>query len=202
MSESLANWIKQLGAEAKPALARALRRHAVRQVATLKASGAALAHAPTLDDRIGALERAKEELSHLEQASEVYREISGADLLKDAETTAAELPVPASWVEASVAQLVLCLAARVDLDQHREVTQPFRLLADKAMAEETEHVSAARAALAELCTHRAGTAEVAGDFVKRWMPVALDSLDEPETREAYLGALEREAEAIGIKLKP
>lgn len=201
MSNSYASWIKKLEPEARPALARALRRHAVRQVATLKASGAALAHAPTLDDRIGAIERAKEELEHLEQASEVYRELSGADLLQDAESVAAKLPVPESWVEASVAQLVLCLAARVDLSRHRELPSPFRKPAERALAEETEHVSAACAALAELCAKTPASAQEAAGYVERWVPVALDSLDEDGAREVYLTELAQEASEIGLSLK-
>ncbi len=200
MSNSHLSWVRKLAPDARPALAQALRRHAVRQVATLKASGAALAHAPTLDDRIGAIERAKEELQHLEQASEVYRELSGGDLLKDAESQAAKLPVPESWVEASVAQLVLCLAARVDLSRHAELPRPFRQTAARALAEETEHVSAACAALAELCAQSKATAQDASGFVQRWLPVALESLEEDGTREAYLSELAQEAEEIGLPL--
>jgi 1,2-phenylacetyl-CoA epoxidase catalytic subunit len=199
MPKSFSSWIAQLAPEARPELARALRRHAVRQVATLKASGAALAHAPTLDERASAVERAREELLHLEQASEVYRELSsGADLLQDAEQVAAQLPVPSSWAEASVAQLVLCLAARVDLDQHRHLAEPFKKLTERALAEETEHVHAARAALIEL---RASAGLGKGELdalLARWLPVALDSLDEAPTRELYLGALSREKQALGI----
>lgn len=201
MSNSHASWIAKLAPAARPALAEALRRHAVRQVATLKASGAALAHAPTLDDRIGAIERAKEELQHLEQASEVYRELSGGDLLQDAESAAAKLPIPESWVEASVAQLVLCLAARVDLSRHREVPRPFRATAERALADETEHVSAACAALAELCAQSPAMAQNASGFVQRWLPVALESLDEDGAREAYLSELAHEAEEIGLPLR-
>lgn len=200
MPHSSSSWIEKLGPEARPALARALRRHAVRQVATLKASGAALAHAPTLDDRIGAIERAKEELQHLEQASEVYRELSGADLLQDAESAAAKLPIPESWVEASVAQLVLCLAARVDLSRHREVARPFRGPAQRALAEETEHVVAACAALSELCAQSPGVASEASKYVERWLPVALESLEEDGSREAYLSELAHEVEDIGMSL--
>lgn len=201
MPTPLSSWIKELAPEARPQLARALRRHAVRQVATLKASGAALAHAPTLDDRVGAVERAKEELAHLEQASEAYRELSGKDLLQDAEKVAAELPVPASWAEASVAQLVLCLAACVDLDRHADVAAPFRALTQKAIAEEREHVNAAKAALAEIRTASQLSQEEAGKLVARWLPVALDSLEEEETKRAYLAELSQQARAVGIELK-
>jgi 1,2-phenylacetyl-CoA epoxidase catalytic subunit len=198
MSKSLSSWIAQLAPEARPELARALRRHAVRQVVTLKASGAALAHAPTLDERAGAIERAREELAHLEQASEVYRELAGADLLQAAEQEALRLPVPSSYAEASLAQLVLCLAARVDLDQHRQVAEPFRHITDRALAEETEHVHAARAALAELCGGPNLSREAASQLLERWLPVALDSLDEDRTRAVYLAELSRERRALGI----
>jgi len=200
--QSFSNWLAQLPPEARPQVAEALRRHAVRQVATLKASGAALAHAPTLDDRVGAIERAKEELAHLEQASEVYRELSGADLLKDAEQVAAQLPVPSSWIEASVAQLVLCLAARVDLEQFSEAAKPLRGVTQRAIVEETEHVNAARAALLELCANSPNTAAAATGYMARWVPVALDSLEPNDSRSTYLKELEKEAGAIGVPLPP
>lgn len=200
MPSSYASWIEKLSPEARPALAQALRRHAVRQLATLKASGAALAHAPTLDDRIGAIERAKEEFQHLELATEIYRELSGTDLLLHAEPAAARLPVPASWVEASVAQLVLCLAARLDLSRHRDVPPPFRAPVQRALADETEHVAAACAALTELCAESPGTADDASAYVERWLPVALESLGEDGSRESYLAELEQEVGDIGLAL--
>ena len=200
MTQFISTWISRLPDGVRPQVAEALRRHAVRQVATLKASGAALAHAPSLDDRVGAIERAKEELAHLEQASEVYRELSGADLLGDAEQVAAKLPIPGSWLEASVAQLVLCLAARVDFARFVEVATPLRGVTELAMVEEAEHVSAARAALDELCAGSPQTAEVATEYMARWLPVALDSLETGAPRSAYLKELETEVRGLGLRL--
>jgi 1,2-phenylacetyl-CoA epoxidase catalytic subunit len=198
MPHSFRSFLAQLSEQARPQVAQTIRRHAMRQVATLKASGAALAHAPTLDDRASAVERAREELAHLEEASELYRELSGKDLLKDAEGAAATLPIPSSWMEASVAQLVLCLAARVDLERQTQVEPALQKLTDRSRAHETEHVAAARSALSELCSASAAQAREATEYIERWLPVALDSLDAHETKQAYLAELERESRAIGL----
>ncbi len=198
MPQSFRSFLAQLSEQERPQIVENLRRHAMRQVATLKASGAALAHAPTFDDRASAVERAREELAHLEEASELYRELSGQDLLKDAEATVAALPIPSSWVEASVAQLVLCLAARVDLDRQNEVVPALQKLRDSSRAHEAEHVSAARAALSEACAGSVEHAREASEYIERWLPVALDSLEAQETKQAYLDELARESRAIGL----
>lgn len=198
MPHSFRSFLAQLSEQARPHVAQTIRRHAMRQVATLKASGAALAHAPTLDDRASAVERAREELAHLEEASELYRELSGKDLLKDAEDAAATLPIPSSWVEASVAQLVLCLAARVDLERQNEVEPALQRLTERSRASETEHVAAARAALSELCAASEAQAREAAEYIERWLPVALDSLEAQETKQAYLDELALESRVIGL----
>ncbi|MEY4577743.1 MAG: hypothetical protein RL701_2446, partial [Pseudomonadota bacterium] len=162
-----------------------LLRRGVRQIGVLRATSAGIAQAPTIDERAGSLERAREGLLQLEQAAELYADATGADLLADAERLIGAVPTPASWVESALAQLLLCLAAQVELETSLEPN------ARRALARETEHVNAARAALYEA---KAFSSELR-DSVRAgsstpWLNMALDTLEDDNTRQHFTRALE------------
>lgn len=195
------SWIRHLDAESRSLIALRLRRHAVRQLAALHVCGAALAHAPNLDERASAIERAREELEHLERGSELYRELVGRELLDEIAPEIAKLPIPVSWTEASAAQLALSLAARIELGRDQGLAAPFAYLSLRALVEQTEHVNAARAALCDLCDASQAAAEGASQCLGRWIEVALDLLDSGDARSAYLDQIGREIRRIGLSVE-
>jgi hypothetical protein len=179
-----------------PAPLATLWRRALRQSATLKAVSAAMAHAPTLDDCAASIERAKQELEHLECSVELYRELCGGDLSDEIAGAAAALPAPESWLEAAVAQLVLCVAS--PLEAQAEVSAAgTRRARVRQLAEETEHVDAARAALSEVCATAPASFAAISKLVSRWLNVALETLDS-SARAAYLEGLRREISRLGL----
>jgi hypothetical protein len=181
---------------ADPTSAVALRSDAIRQTATLRAASVAIAHAPTIDDCAAAIERAREALEQLERSMALYEELHAADLSTEIEPWTATLPVPDSWLDAVVGQLVLGLAERVELLRRSSSTgSSHRSNCD--VAAHTEHVEAARAALRELSASRT-EARISSSLL-RWLPVALATLDEA-TQLVYLAALRRDAASLGFAL--
>ena len=160
-----------------------------------------MAHAPTLDERMCAVERAREELEHLEQASEVFRELFGQDLLEVVQHEMLSVSPPRSWLEASAAQLALSTASRIDLGRHLTLSGPFAQVTQKALAEETEHVAAARAAICDLCELAEDAPRQAVHCLQRWREVGLGSLDAEDARAAYLALLDIEARSLGLCLE-
>jgi hypothetical protein len=176
-----------LDSDGQGRLAQTLLRRGVRQIGVLRATSAAIAQAPTIDERAGSLERAREKLLQLERAAELYAQTTGADLLADAEKLIGELPSPTSWLEAAVAQLLLCLAAQVELETARERSQETH--APEALARETEHVNAARAALQEAHAYSDELREAVHACTTRWLAMALGTLEDDATRQQYTQAL-------------
>jgi hypothetical protein len=181
-------------------LARCLLRRAARQVALLRAASASLALAPTLDDRIGAVERAREDLLQLERAAQIYLDLTDSNLLTEAEQWVAGLSVPTTWFEASIAQLLLCLAARIELEEPQPHWEPLAPSLSCALACETEHLHAARAALAELNNKNEQGREFANQLTMRWLRVALGTLDQDAVRKRYLHAVAQELAPIGMRI--
>lgn len=173
-------------------LAQNLLRRAVRQAALLRVSAAGLTHAPTLDDRLSAIERGRERLLQLERAADCYEQLTGADLIRDAEQLLGTLDAPSSWLEASLAQLLLCLAARVELE-----TPQFAEHLPETLACETEHLNAARAALHELGALNLALRSRLQEVIPRWFTIAYGSLD-PEHGLAFTSALDAVFEPMGL----
>lgn len=187
--------------------ARALLQRGIRQVAIVRATSAAIAHAPSIDDCASVIERARDALSRFEHTAEHYRTLTGADLFEDALQLTGELPAPSNWQEAALAQLLLCAATRVDLERQREhPSQPAgthgepNLYAGAELAGTLEHMSAARAALLEAGALSAEGSRVQYAGSTGWLRVALGTLSDDEvTREAYRREVER-AIAPGLGL--
>ncbi len=175
-----------------------LLRRGVRQAASLRAASAAIAHAPTVDDCAAAIERAREELAHLERTADLYTEFAGRDLTREIEPQIRELPVPASWLEANIAQLVLCLASRIE-GRKACATKEATVDSVRRAAEESEHVDAARAALRECCGSACGERRPVPACVAAWLRLALEGLGEDE-QAAYLDALRRDVFSLGLAL--
>ena len=181
-------------------LARSLLRRAVRHVVLLRAASVSLAHAPTLDDRIGVVERVRENLLQFEQAAFVYSDLIDSDLLTDAERLVAQLTFPSTWLEATIAQLLLCLATRVEVDAQPQLLAPLGASARNALACETEHLHAARAALRELDGTTGAVRDLANRLIMRWQRVALGTLEEETVRARYLHMLAQELAPIGMEV--
>jgi hypothetical protein len=198
--QNSARSLRHLDADARDRLARTLLRRGARQLGVLRATGAAIASAPTLDDCAGSIERAREELLHLERAAELYGEATGTDLLTDAEALLGELPNPSSWLEAVLAQLMLCLAAQVELETASDVQVELEPSARQTLARETEHVNAARAALHEVDAFSTELRDGLRVGTARWLPVALSTLEDDLTRARYTRELERTVEPIPLRM--
>lgn len=174
--------------------ARALLRRGVRQLAILRATSAAITHAPTIDDCACAIERARDALSQFEHTAERYRALTAADLLTDSQQLSGELPTPSNWQDAALAQLLLCAATRVELEADRAaVAQTAGALASHAeLAATLEHMSAARAALIEAGAFTAAGSAMLYTGSTGWLRVALGTLgDDDASRSAYRREVER-----------
>jgi hypothetical protein len=190
-----ASWIRQTEPTACDAVQQRLCCSAVRQLATVQAYAAAVVHAPSLDERLCAVERAREELERLEQLVELFRERFASELLTLVADEAAGLATPGSWLEACAAQLALSLAARIDLCAPEAPRSP---LTRAALAEETEHLAAARAALEDIADMEQFCAEEALGCLQRWREVALATLPAEAARQTYLRELESELHSAGL----
>lgn len=172
-----------------PELTRKLLRSGLRLCAQLRVNAVGLGLGPTLDDRVGAVERARERLLQLEHTAEHYAELSGADLLGDCELLLGSFEPPRSWPEAALAQLLLCLAARVELQG---------ATASDAYACEAEHLNAARAALAELGTLEVPLHDLLRDSLPRWLTIACATL-EPAHCAEFMSALDAVLANTGVR---
>ena len=172
---------------ARPTATDVLRRGAC-QLAALRAASAGIVFGPTLDDRVAMLERAREELLQIERAELSYAELTGDSLLAAAEPMLDQLPAPTSWLEASLARLLVCLSARVELERTPDAGQ----LAGSVLACEVEHVNAARAALHDLGETSNTTVDMSSGFAEKWLDVALTALHGEAARTRYLTVLEHD----------
>jgi 1,2-phenylacetyl-CoA epoxidase catalytic subunit len=188
------SWVRQLTPSARSLVERRLRSYAVRQLAMVQTSGAGVVHAPTLDERMCAAERAREELEQLEQAAELFRELFGRDLLEAVHDEISRVTPPRSWLEASAAQLALSVASGIDLG----LPGPFAQVTRRALVAQAEHTAAARAAICDACERAHDAPEQAARDLQHWLQVGLESLDADELRAAYLTQLEREARSLGL----
>ncbi len=165
---------------------------------TLDVASMAVIQAPTLDDRAGALERARELLLQLEHAAALYRDLCGADLLQHAKRLTAHTTLPASWLEVAIAQLLLGYAAHFALLHQLQLTRVPSEATRFALACQAEHCSAARAALDELHASSATGRANVRTSMDYWLSVSLAALDEGEIRRRYLIELERVTRDLGL----
>jgi hypothetical protein len=164
-----------------------LRRSAC-QLAALRAASAGMVFGPTIDDRVAMLERAREELLQIERAELSYARLTGESLLNAAERILEELPAPKCWLEASLARLLVCLSARVEL----ELARASAVDDEAALACEVEHVNAAHAALRDLREASHPPVDVQSAFAGKWLDIALQALPSEPARARYLTTLERD----------
>jgi hypothetical protein len=99
-------------------------------------------------------------------------------------------------LEAAVAQLLLCLAAQVELETARERSNEPH--AADALAREAEHVNAARAALQEASAFSDELREAVHACTTRWLAMALDTLEDDTARQQYTRALAEFALPSGL----
>jgi len=163
-----------------------LRWRGMLHTATLRVAGSAIVHAPTLDDCAAVLERAREDLEDLEDTVELFRELTGRDLAVELSGAGASMPSPESWLEVTVAQLVLCVAAQ--MEAHSSLGY---------LARKTEHVAAARSTLRDLWACSPGLLEPLPELLSRWVGVACSALDD-SSRLRYFDALRRELHSAPV----
>ena len=144
--------------------------------AHLFAGGVSLA--PTIDDKHMLAEHAREELVHFEFVSALYEQVSGKSLYDAVARRAAEMPAPASWLEAAVAGYLVDRAASVQLAAYKKLGDSrIEALIHKILDHEHEHQSAAETALLDQCRGKTEAATPAMRHVERWYPLARGVLD-------------------------
>lgn len=173
-----------------PGQASDLRFHAMLQALSLKVSAAAVPLAPNLDECGAAMERAREELSHLELVLLGCSEDLEAELSREAMRAVEAIPSPTSWREAIVAQLVLGLACQAEtrrrLTAEGQTRELIRMLGDQG-----EHLEAAKAALRDLREDHSNADRELSAVAARWLVFALEALDEG-CRALYMAELQRQ----------
>ncbi len=152
------------------------------QTASLRVESAAIAYAPTTDDSGAAIERTRQQLAHLEHSVELYRERCGGDLAKALTARVETLRIPASWLEANVAQLVLSLAAQTEARRWLDEKSPSRTLL-RQLAEKSEHIDAARAALRDLRAAEPDFSVEVPRLTSQWLDIALCALEADRKHE-------------------
>ena len=137
----------------------------------------------------------REEFEQLEHSCERYHELRGRSRPPRSRARRRGSPFR-DLAEVAVAQLVLCLASR--LDAAFALRDPARRDPVHQLALESEHVTAAHAALSEL---RFGSADehVLRRTLSLWLPIALATLDDL-LQSVYLDALRSELCKLGIVL--
>jgi 1,2-phenylacetyl-CoA epoxidase catalytic subunit len=134
--------------------------------------------APTIDDKHMLVEHAREELVHFEMVSTLYEQASGKGLYDAVASRVAEMPVPASWLEAAVAGYLVDRAASVQLAAYKKLgDERLEALVRKILDHEHEHQSAAETALLDQCRGKPESASLATRHVERWYPLARAVLD-------------------------
>jgi hypothetical protein len=151
-----------------------------------------------LDDRACALERARELLLQLEHAALLYRDVTDADLLQHAKRLLPEVAAPSSWLEVASAQLVFAVAAHAALEEQLKLGGLPRDATLSALASQTEHGNAARAALVELDSGSASQRAALRGSLDRWLTVTLPVLGETDLRGSYLHQFERITCSLGL----
>ena len=186
------------GSTSQPLMAAVMLRRGVSRVAALRAASAGLARAPSLDERAATLERAQHELLELEYCAVAYEHATGKDLLAEAERALIDVPLPDSWLEVCLARLLMCLAARTELEFRatERASHGSELLV--SLAHEVEHVNAARAALQEIADLARRMRELAAEFMPRWLDLASASFADADVKAHYLAALQRELDGLGL----
>ena len=164
----------------------------------LHVASTAVVHAPTLDDRAGTLERARELLLQLEYAAALYRDLSDADLLQHAQRMLPNVNLPGSWLEVASAQLVLALAAHAALEHQLPLAGVPSEGARFALACLTEHCHAARAALDELDVSSPSQRAALRGSLDRWLSVISGVFGESELRSNCLHEFDRVTRDLGL----
>lgn len=153
-----------------------LRFRALLQRANLQVASVALAHAPSTDHAAACIDRARQHLTQFECTTELYWDQVGGDITDDIAATLASMPMPGSWLEANIAQLVLSLATQHESRQFFDPSKPSRALL-RHLAESAEHVEGAREALRDLCVAEPELSAQMPVLAARWLSFALDGLE-------------------------
>ena len=171
--------------EERRLLAQYLERQGYLELATAHIFGAAVAFAPTLDDKILLADQTKEELGHLEAIALIYAELGAGDLLKVVQSPVADSPSPTSWLETAVVQCLFDRAAKFHIAELR--ASSFRPVADVAgwiLSEEEAHEAAGEQILLELCRANPRNVKAGQAHLERWLPISLNALGKPSARRS------------------
>lgn len=157
--------------------------------------------APTIDDKHMLAEHAREELSHFEVVAAVYDQVAGKNLYETVAPRAQEMPVPASWLETTVAAYLVDRAAAAQLAAYQKLGDArLEAMIHKILDHEHEHQAAAETALLDQCRGTAGGASLARQHVERWYPLARSVMDAGSTAEAFAASVRPILTACGLSI--
>ena len=163
--------------------------------------------APGIDDKHVLLEQAGEELAHFEVIAAMYERVCGKNLYDAVAARADALPMPASWLEITVAAYLVDRAAAVQLSAYEKLgDEQLGKLIHKILDHEHKHLTAAQTTLRDQCQANPEQSQLAQQHVERWFPVARATLDASPAAAAIAAAFADSVRptlnACGLKLPP
>lgn len=189
-----------LDGEWKLIVAQLLETQGCGELATAQVFGASLRFAPSLDDKVLLADQAREKLEHFEALAALYEDMGAGDLLSAVEPRAADVPVPASWLEVVVFQFLFDRAGKFQIQECRSSScAPYAEVVRRILADEEFHGAAGEAILRDLCQADhpdPALRPLAQTHLERWLRASLLSFggsDSPNDRRAV---------ELGLKARP
>lgn len=189
-----------LDGEWKMIMAQLLETQGFGELATAQVFGASLRFAPSLDDKVLLADQVREKLEHFEALAALYEDMRAGDLLSAVEQRAADVPVPASWLEVVVCQFLLDRAGKFQIQECRSSScAPYAEVVRRILADEEFHGAAGEAILRDLCQADhpdPALRPLAQTHFERWLRASLLSFGGPDSPN------DRRAVELGLKARP
>lgn len=152
-----------------------------REVMAANLFGHAMKYIPSLDRKQMVAHQIEEELEHFEEASKLYSQVTGADLLQAIESRLDRVPYPESWEELAMAQFLYDRAGEFHLREYRACSfAPYSRIVTKILEEEEGHEGFGEQVVRELAKESYNAPRLQRLFDK-WLAVALLSFGRPGT---------------------
>jgi 1,2-phenylacetyl-CoA epoxidase catalytic subunit len=183
-----------------------LERQGYRELVSAHLFGAGVPLAPSIDDKHMLLAHAQEELTHFEVVSGLYERLAGRSLHDAVRDRAAEVPVPVTWLEATVAGFLIDRAAASQLLEYRSADDPrLSLVVDEITEHEHEHMTAVGTSLLDLCSGKPEVPRTATAHLAKWFDIAKGLLDSPKGGDsraatAFVDGIRPTLAACGLSL--
>lgn len=166
-------------------IVRLLESQGFRELVSAHLFAAGVSFAPTIDDKHMLAEHAQEELHHFEVVASLHDQLAGRPLFEVASRRAAEVPMPATWLEAAVAGYLVDRAASMQLREYTQLGDPrLEAVVREIHEHEHEHQAAAETALLDQVRDNPSTTDAMRSHVARWYQIALSVLDGPSGPDA------------------